>query len=86
MLITTWLLYTAFGLAVFCLVFLWAVRTQQFRGQDEARYLPLADAPSSPPTRPGSRVGVWILGSIVVVAAGIVVATVVLSLLAGAPA
>ena len=42
--LTIWILYSAFGVTVFALVFLWAVRTGQFRDQDRARYLPLEKA------------------------------------------
>lgn len=41
MVIATWILYTVFGILVFSLAFLWAVRARQFWDQDRARYLPL---------------------------------------------
>jgi len=40
-LLTMWLLYTAFGVTIFSLLFVWAVRTRQFSDQERARHLAL---------------------------------------------
>jgi len=40
-LLTIWILYAVVGVTIFSLLFLWAVRTGQFRDQERARYLPL---------------------------------------------
>ena len=42
-LLTSWILYAVFGVSLFALIFLWAVRAGQFRDQDRARHLPLQD-------------------------------------------
>jgi cbb3-type cytochrome oxidase maturation protein len=39
--LTMWLLYSVFGVSVFSLLFLWAVRNRQFADQDRARHLAL---------------------------------------------
>ena len=36
-----WILYGFLGIAIFSLLFLWAVRNRQFSDQERARYLPL---------------------------------------------
>jgi cbb3-type cytochrome oxidase maturation protein len=46
-LLAMWILYAAFGVTLFALLFLWAVRSGQFRDQDRARYLPLQDEKSA---------------------------------------
>ena len=71
-LLTMWLMYTVFGTTFFSLVFLWAVRTRQFAGQDRARYLPLeplepADTPKARVRWPG-RV-LWVPVALLVIAA-----------------
>lgn len=40
-LLVMWVIYAALGIAIFVVLFLWAVRTGQFRDQDRARHLPL---------------------------------------------
>jgi cbb3-type cytochrome oxidase maturation protein len=40
-----WILYAALGIGVFSVLFLWAVRSGQFRHQERARYLPLENPP-----------------------------------------
>lgn len=46
-LLAMWLLYAAFGITLYALIFLWAVRAGQFRDQDRARHLPLDDTCSA---------------------------------------
>jgi nitrogen fixation-related uncharacterized protein len=46
-LLVMWLVYAAFGVTVFSLIFLWAVRAGQFSHQQRARYLPLDGCASS---------------------------------------
>jgi len=43
-LLVMWLVYAAFGVIVFSLIFLWAVRAGQFSDQQRARYLALDGA------------------------------------------
>ena len=38
-----WLLYAAVGVTLFSILFVWAVRSGQFRDQGRARHLPLQD-------------------------------------------
>ncbi len=42
-----WILYSALGVGIFVALFLWAVRTGQFRDQDRARRLPLEHPPEN---------------------------------------
>ncbi len=44
-LIWVWLLYCFLGVVIFTALFLWAVRTGQFRDQERARRLPLLHPP-----------------------------------------
>jgi hypothetical protein len=72
-LLTMWLMYTAFGVTFFSLVFVWAVRTRQFAGQDRARRLPL-EYPT--PAAPGSGGGrgaraLLVPGLLLLLAAGV---------------
>ncbi len=53
-LLTMWILYAVFGVTVFSLLFLWAVRARQFSDQDRARYLPLEDPEKRQPS-PGEN-------------------------------
>ncbi len=71
-LLTMWLMYTAFGVTFFSLVFVWAVRTRQFAGQDRARRLPLEYPEAVAPSR-SSGDGVKVLvvpAALALVAAG----------------
>ncbi len=43
-----WLLYLAFGVTVFSLIFIWAVRTRQFSDQERARHLALLSPKQEP--------------------------------------
>ena len=38
-----WLLYSAFGVTIFSLIFVWAVRTRQFSDQERARHMALLE-------------------------------------------
>lgn len=40
--VDVWLGYTVFGVAVFSLMFAWAVRARQFSDMDRGRHIPLA--------------------------------------------
>jgi len=44
--LTMWIMYAAFGVTLFAMVFLWAVRTGQFRDQERARHMVLRDPPA----------------------------------------
>ncbi|MFB3881555.1 MAG: cbb3-type cytochrome oxidase assembly protein [Armatimonadota bacterium] len=44
-----WLLYAAFGVSVFSLLFVWAVRNRQFTDQDRARHMALHSPEQEPP-------------------------------------
>ena len=48
--LTMWLLYACFGVSVFSLLFVWAVRNRQFTDQERARYLAL-HSPEEEPVR-----------------------------------
>ncbi|MGD0110496.1 MAG: cbb3-type cytochrome oxidase assembly protein CcoS [Armatimonadota bacterium] len=48
-LLTIWILYAVIGVTLFSLLFVWAVRSGQFRDQHRARYLPLAGLQEEPP-------------------------------------
>ncbi len=52
-LLTMWIFSTAVGIITFSVLFLWAVRSGQFREQERARHLPLEpppddDSPAAP--------------------------------------
>ena len=55
--------YMLAGLVIALLVFAWAMKNQQFRDQQRARFLPLFDAPLQKSTRATriSRIEVYIL-------------------------
>jgi cbb3-type cytochrome oxidase maturation protein len=40
-LLTIWILYAIIGVTIFSALFVWAVRSGQFRDQERARHLPL---------------------------------------------
>ena len=42
-LLLLWIGYALVGVSLFSAIFLWAVRSGQFRDQDRARYLPLEE-------------------------------------------
>jgi cbb3-type cytochrome oxidase maturation protein len=44
-LLTIWVLYAVIGMVLLSVIFLWAVRSGQFRDQQRARYLPLESPP-----------------------------------------
>ena len=50
--LTMWLLYSVFGVTVFSLLFLWAVRNRQFTDQDRARHLALHSPEEEPACSP----------------------------------
>ena len=50
-LLTMWILYAVIGVTIFSLLFLWAVRSGQFRDQQRARHLPLDRPPEREPER-----------------------------------
>jgi cbb3-type cytochrome oxidase maturation protein len=81
MVLAAWILYTGFGILVFSLAFLWAVRARQFWDQDRARYLPLDDedpTPEEPKKRAGAA-GLLVPIIVFVIGLGLVILTVVLS-------
>lgn len=82
MIITTWILYTAFGVTVFSLAFLWAVRARQFWDQDRARHLPLEseEMEGTPPPDPQPSLGLFVPILVFVAGLAMVVLMVVLSL------
>ena len=47
--LTMWNHYAVVGIIIFSLLFLWAVRSGQFRDQQRARYLPLDRPPEHEP-------------------------------------
>ena len=44
-LLVVWICYSVLGIVIFVGLFLWAVRTGQFRDQERARHLPLQHPP-----------------------------------------
>ena len=59
--------YMLFGVFVSLVVFAWALKNNQFRDQQRARFLPLVDAPEKTPTqtRTASRIEVIVLFGLV---------------------
>jgi cbb3-type cytochrome oxidase maturation protein len=49
-LLTMWILSTVVGIIIFSVLFLWAVRSGQFRDQQRARRLPLERPPETGPS------------------------------------
>lgn len=43
--LTMWIMYAVLGVTLFAMVFLWAVRTGQFRDQERARHMALREPP-----------------------------------------
>ncbi len=54
-LLIVWICYSVLGIFIFIGLFLWAVRTGQFRDQERARHLPLQHPPEQ--WREGTRDG-----------------------------
>ena len=48
-LLTIWILYAVIGVTLFSLLFVWAVRSGQFRDQQRARHLPLENPQQEQP-------------------------------------
>ena len=58
-LLVMWLSYTFFGVALFSLVFLWAVRTRQFSDPGRAARLVIEDLPPPDEPSPAARSRAW---------------------------
>lgn len=71
--------YIAIGLTISLIVFFWALKNNQFRDQQRARFLPLRDEPDQGPV-PTSRFGRWeIYGLFILAVAGLSTTAAVLS-------
>lgn len=70
--------YIIIGVSISLLVFLWAVKTGQFRDQQRARFLPLRDEPDHGSAKV-SRFGRWeIYGLVCLALAGLAMSATVL--------
>ena len=75
--IDVWIGYAIFGVTLFSLVFLWAVRTRQFSDLDRGRYIPLdRDEPERARKESVSRLDRWGLRLLLLAAAGVLIAAV----------
>jgi len=73
-----WIGYAIFGVTLFSLVFAWAVRTRQFSDLDRGRYIPLdPDEPREAKLAKASLLDRWGLRLMLIVAAGMLVAAVI---------
>ena len=77
--------YIVVGLAITLLALFWALRNGQFRDQQRARFIPLADDLGPPPERISrfNRVEAYILGGIVLAGLTASAALLVYSLVRG---
>lgn len=77
-----WIGYALFGITAFSLVFVWAVRTRQFSNLDRGRYIPLDEelTTSKPDQRRASRIDIWALRLMVLIAASLLIAALVVGI------
>ena len=79
--IDVWIGYAIFGVTLFSIVFAWAVRTRQFSDLDRGRYIPLdKDHPSEARGSHVSRIDMWGLRVMVLIAAAMLLAAVVVGI------